>query len=217
MSRLKIKCKSLDDLLGGGIENSSITEVFGEAGTGKTNLCLQTARECVLKHKKVAYIDAEGVSLERLEQICNNYDFKKITSNILFFNPRSLDDQEKKINDAINLDNIGLIVLDTFNMFYRIEFEDDEKGVSRSLNRQITNLQLAAREKKFYVIIAGQVYTSENGEIKAFAGRGIEHMAKTIIKLEKIGIGKRQAIIMKHRSIAEGNKTIFSITNNGLE
>ena len=101
-------------------------------------------------------------------------------------------------------------------MFHRIELEEDEKTANRSLNRQITNLQLIARKKDIPVIIAGQVYTSESGEIKPFAGRGIEHMAKTVIRLDKIGVGRRQATIIKHRSIPEGKKTVFTITQTGL-
>jgi DNA repair protein RadB len=217
MKRLNIKCKPLDDMLGGGIENGSITEIYGEAGSGKTNFCLQTARECALNDKKIAYIDSEGVSLERLQQICSDYDFKKILSNILFFNPSSLEEQEKMIENAVKIKNLGLIVFDTFNMFYRMTLEENEEGANRSLNRQITNLQLVARKNDVSVMMTGQVYSIENGDVKPFAGRNIEHIAKTIIKLEKIGVGRREATIIKHRSIPEGKKTSFSITSKGLE
>ena len=216
MKRLKLECKPLDVLLEGGFEYQSITEIYGEAGTGKTNICLQAARECSLLGKKTAYIDSEGVSIERLQQISVGYNFKKIFSKIIFLNPVSLKNQERIIKNTEKINNLGLIVLDTFNMFHRIELEEDEKTANRSLNRQITNLQLIARKKDIPVIIAGQVYTSESGEIKPFAGRGIEHMAKTVIRLDKIGVGRRQATIIKHRSIPEGKKTVFTITQTGL-
>ena len=77
MKRLKLECKPLDVLLEGGFEYQSITEIYGEAGTGKTNICLQAARECSLLGKKTAYIDSEGVSIERLQQISEGYNFKK--------------------------------------------------------------------------------------------------------------------------------------------
>ena len=217
MKHLQIKCKPLDDLLGGGIESNTITEIYGEAGSGKTNFCLQASRECAATGKKVAYIDSDGVSVERLGQICKDYDYEKILSNILFFNPSSFEEQEKMINNAVKINDVGLIVVDTFNMFYRVKLEDDEEGANRSLNRQLTNLQLAAREKNIYVILSGQVYTSENDDVKPFAGRGVEHMAKTIIKLEKIGAGKRRATIIKHSSQPKDKKTFFTITAKGLE
>jgi len=217
MKRLKLRCKPLDVLLDGGIESQIITEVYGEAGTGKTNLCLQASRECVLHSKKVVYIDCEGVSIERLEQICAGYDFKKILSNILFFNPNSLEEQEKIVRNTVKIKNLGLVVLDTFNMFYRLKIEEDEKSADRSLNRQITDLQLIARKKDIPVVITGQVYSTENGDVKPFAGRGVEHIVKTIIKLEKTSTGKRMATIIKHRSIPEGDKAFFTITSKGLE
>ena len=215
MERLQLKCKSLDRLLGGGIESGIITEIHGEAGSGKTNLCLQASREFANNIKNVAYIDSEGVSLERLNQICENYDSNKILSKILFFNPLSFEQQEKMINDAIKLKDVGLIIVDTINLFYRINLEDDKEGAMRSLSRQVLNLQIAAREKDLYVIIAEQVYTDKNGDIKPFTNRDIEHMIKTIIRLEK-KMGKRQATIIKHRSRQEGKKESFNILSNGL-
>lgn len=217
MKRLQLKCKPLDDLLGGGIETNSITEIYGEAGSGKTNLCLQASRECAARGKKVAYIDSGGVSLERLKQICKDDDYKTILSNILFFNPSSFEEQEEMIQNTLKIKDLGLIVLDTFNSFYRLMLEDDEKFADRSLNRQITELQIAATEKNIYVIIAGQVYSAENDEVKPFGGRVTEHMAKTIIKLEKIGSGKRQATTIKHQSQLKGKKAIFTITAKGLD
>ncbi len=217
MKRLKLKCNPLDDLLGGGVESKSITEIYGEAGSGKTNFCLQAARECANNGKKVVYIDSEGVSSERLNQICKNYDCKKTLENILFFNPSSFEEQEEMIKKAMNIKDVELIVLDTYNLFFRLNQEDDEKSAIRSLNRQITDLQIGSMKKNLYAIIAGQVYSVDNDDVKPFAGRGIEHVAKTIIKLEKIGIGKRQATIMKHRSQPEYKKAIFSINAQGLE
>ena len=217
MNPLKIRCQSLDDLLDGGIENNSITEIYGEPGSGKTNFCLQASRECAINGKKVAYIVSDGLSLERLNQLCKGYDSKKIFTQILFFKPSSLNKQEEMIKNAIKIKNLGLIVLDTFNFFYRLALEYDEKFANRSLNRQITELQIGAMKKNIYVIITGQVYSTENDDVKPFAGKGIEHIIKTIIKLEKIGIGMRQATIIKHRSQSIGKKAVFSITAKGLE
>jgi DNA repair protein RadB len=217
MKRLLLKCKPLDDLLDGGLQISSIIEIYGEAGTGKTNFCLQASRESAAGGKKVAYIDSEGVSSERLNQLCSDDYCKSIPSDILFFNPSSFEEQEKMIKNALEIKNLGLLVLDTFNSFYRLMLEDDEKYADRSLNRQITELQVAAMEKNIFVIISGQVYSTEDDDVKPFGGRSIERMIKTIIKLEKKGKGKRQATIIKHQTQSKGKKSIFSITAKGLE
>ena len=218
MKLLQLGCKSLDDLLGGGIEQGILTKTYGESGTGKTNICLQASRECAALGKKVAFIDSEGVSIERLRQICTSkYDYKKILDNILFFNPLSFEKQEKMIADAIAIPDVGLIVVDTINLFYRMNYENDKDGAIRSFIRQVANLQIAAREKELFVIVTEQVYTDKHGDIKPFTNRDTEHMVKTVIKLEKKGVGERQATIMKHRSQPEEKKVIFRITTTGLD
>ena len=42
-------------------------------------------------------------------------------------------------------------------------------------------------------------------------------MTKTILRLDRKGIGRREATIIKHRSEPEGKKTIFQISTIGLE
>ena len=43
--------KELDKLLGGGIETGSITEIFGEFRTGKTQLCHTLAVTCQVRYQ----------------------------------------------------------------------------------------------------------------------------------------------------------------------
>lgn len=58
--------KELDSLLDGGVETGSITELFGEFRTGKTQLCHQLCVTCQLPFNqgggegKALYIDTEG-------------------------------------------------------------------------------------------------------------------------------------------------------------
>ena len=66
LSILIIGSSDLDQLLGGGIETGSITEIFGEFRTGKTQLCHTL---CVTSQMpidqggaegRVIYVDTEG-------------------------------------------------------------------------------------------------------------------------------------------------------------
>ena len=216
MTLLPLRCSSLDALLGGGLESGIITRVYGEAGSGKTNFCLQAARECVGAGKKVAYIDTEGVSVERLRQICVECDYQKVLRTIFFFSPPSFETQEQMIGEAIATKGIGLIIVDTITMFYRLSLEKDKEGAIRSFTRQVTDLQMAAREKDLWVIIAEQVYTDKKGVVRPFTNRDAEHMAKTIIRFDRKGIGQREATIIKHRSQPEGTKACFRISTVGL-
>nr|CAG4641003.1 EOG090X0906 [Eulimnadia texana] len=72
--------KELDKLLGGGMETGSITEIFGEFRTGKTQLCHTLAVTCQLPidmgggEGKCLYIDTEGTFRpERLLAVAERY------------------------------------------------------------------------------------------------------------------------------------------------
>jgi len=233
--KLKLNC-SLDELLQGGIEAGIITEIYGEGGTGKTNICIQAAKSCVINGKRVIYIDTEGISKERLLQVFKD---KKLLEKVLFFFPFSLEEQKEMVEKAVKID-AGLIILDSANLFYRLEMHEDEARATRLLTKQLVTLQITARKKGIPVIITSQVY-SAGDDIKPFAGRSMDHIAKTVIKIEKFeGIEetknkeerererekekekekkkeKRKATIIKHRSLPEGKSIIFYITEDGIE
>lgn len=46
--RISMGCRALDDILGGGMETKSITEMHGEFRTGKTQLCMTMCVTCQL-------------------------------------------------------------------------------------------------------------------------------------------------------------------------
>ena len=57
----------LDELLDGGIEKRTITQIYGPPGVGKTNICLNIAIGVAKRGKKVVYIDTEGgISVDRI-------------------------------------------------------------------------------------------------------------------------------------------------------
>jgi DNA repair protein RadB len=220
--RLKLGCKGFDHLLGGGIETGAVTEFYGEGGSGKTNICLQITRNCVLDGKKVIFIDTEGVSLERFKQICAN-DFNKINKEVLFFSPYSMNEQEEMVQKAVKIiendSNIGLIVLDSGTIYYRMSLgQDDEQVQRQNLSRQVILLLALARKFDLPVVITNQVYQDiDNDTISPIGGHILYHNAKAIIKLEKIVDNARRATIIKHRSIAEGINAEFKITDKGIE
>jgi DNA repair protein RadB len=220
VAHLSTGSKALDDLLEGGFEGGAITLLFGEAGSGKTNICLQVASMVAAAGKKVIYIDTEGVSTERLQQIAGD-SFEEVMKNILFFEPHNFDDQEKFVDKAVKLAEssleVGVVILDSATIHYRLTRNDEEKGVRKSLSPQLAKLLSAARSKDIPIVLTSQVYTDiEKGTFEPLGGHVLLHNAKAIIRLDKVGTNTRRAVIIKHRHLEEGRRTDFKITKNGV-
>ncbi|QLH74465.1 MAG: DNA repair and recombination protein RadB [Methanomassiliicoccales archaeon] len=221
MDYLPYGCASLDSMLGGGIEMGCITLIYGEAGTGKTNLCLVLARNMVRRGKKVIYIDSEGVSLERLRQICGD-DFENVSKNILFSEVHSFKEQEQMVDKAIKLaegnPDIGMIIVDSMTMFYRLQDKDEERAERRSMAGQSAKLLSLARKKGLPVVMTSQVFMDiDKGSVEALGGNVLHHNAKTIVRLERSGVGRRRMTVMKHRHLPEGKSAEIQLTEGGIE
>lgn len=210
----------MDALLEGGVETGCISMFYGEAGTGKSTLCLILARNIAMQGKKVAYIDTEGVSMDRLRQICGD-DFDAVVKKILFFAVNSFEEQERTVDKAIklaegNLD-IGMIIVDSISMHYRLTSRMDDSRERKDLAAQTTKLTALSRTKDLPVVLTSQVYTDiETGEFLALGGHVLHHNAKLIIRLDKVSPGLRRAVLIKHRSMPEGLTADFRLTANGI-
>ncbi|WP_320408823.1 DNA repair and recombination protein RadB [Candidatus Methanoperedens nitratireducens] len=222
--RMPCRCGCIDDLLGGGFESGIITQVYGESGTGKTNICIQLSVECVRSGKKVILIDTEGFSGERFKQIAGE-DAKKIAGDIIIYEPESLEQQYSAIVDLekIMSERIGLIILDSAALFYRLGLAQDDRSeeniaLRRELVNQIGILHGIARRYGVVVVITNQVYKDvSTGETCPIGGTALEHLSKTIILLERTGISKRRATLRKHRSKSEGTYCDFILTDRGMQ
>ncbi|MDD1768701.1 MAG: DNA repair and recombination protein RadB [Methanomassiliicoccales archaeon] len=220
MEKVPFDCASIDAVLGGGVEPACITLFYGEAGTGKTNLCLVLSRNIARQGRKVVYVDTEGVSLERLDQISGS-DSESVIKNILLSEVHSFDEQEKMVDRAIKLaegnPEVGMIVVDSMTMYYRLTSREEERSERKSIANQTVKLLGVARKMAIPILATSQVYTDiDKGTFEALGGHALHHNAKTLLKVEKISPGKRRIVVMKHRHIAEGKVANFSITSDGI-
>ncbi len=220
--RLPFHCSTLDTLFDGGIESGALTEMFGEAGAGKTNACLQLAVSAVRDGRKVVFIDTEGVSMDRLQQIAGD-DFRKVQQSILFFEPLNAREQEQAVEKAARVaaqsSDVGLIIVDSATLHYRLGLGSGDDSVGRRiLAQQIQSLVSVARKRDIPVVITNQVYTNidKDDQLEPLGGTVMRHLSKAVVRFEKLGHGRRKATMVKHRSIAEGREAVFHIANDGL-
>jgi len=220
MDRISSGSKVMDDLLEGGFEKDTISIIYGPGGSGKTNLCLLAAIDCAKNGKKVVYVDTEGgFSVTRLKQISSD---DSILKNILILRPTTFDGQKKAFKklDQLDAETIGIIIIDTIAMLYRLEIGKTKKtfSVNKELGNQIQYLSKIARKKNIPVILTNQVYSSMTGEddVQMVGGELLKYQSKCLIELKKFTRGKRVAIIRKHRSIPEEKSVVFRLVEEGI-
>ena len=136
------------------------------------------------------------------------------------FQIHSFEEQADRISKVVRLcqanDKIGLIVVDSLTMFYRLNYDDN--SARNELTRESEMLLTVARRSDIPVMITSQVYTNiGSGTIEFLGGHALHHNAKTIIRLDKRLNGKRTAVIIKHRSLPEGRSVYYRISESGIE
>jgi DNA repair protein RadB len=221
MNKISTGASFFDQFLEGGYDADIITTIYGPSGVGKTNLCLLTAVNIAAKGKKVFFIDTEGgIAVERIKQIAS--DFEKVLDKIIFFNPMNFEEQKEifeQVKELVN-DHIGLIIVDSISMLYRLELGKSEEvyEVNSALGRQIAYLVEIARRRKIPVLITNQVYADfENREqVKMVGGDLLKYGSKCLIELQKFQ-NCRGMILRKHRSLPEGKELRFKIVEKGIE
>ena len=214
-------CSPIDDLLGGGFQRGAATQIYGQSAAGKTNLALSAAVEVAASGSSALFIDTEGISVDRMEQLAAaRGDVEEIASNIIVSEATTFEEQEQAVRDAAELaGQVELIVLDSATGFYRLErTEQDDGEALRAVARQITHLLAQARKHDLSVVFTNQVYTDPDSDAtRALGGHTLNHWSAIILRLDRFRGGNRRATLEKHQSKAAGDTATFRITGDGLE
>ncbi len=212
----------LDSLLNGGYEQDTITTIYGPAGSGKTNLCMLALIQIAREGKKIIYVDTDGgFSVERLQQIAE--DYVTVLEQVVFLRPMTFEEQKQvfyKLKGLVT-ENIGLIVVDTISMLYRLGFGKDEDiaQLNREMSLQISYLAEIARKKNIPVLLTNQVYADFEvpEKVNMVGGDILKNQSKCLIELQKYHSGIRRAILRRHRSLPEGKEAQFQIVDTGIQ
>ena len=225
--------KNLDDLLGGGIETRTITEFFGEYGTGKTNICHQLSVNVQLPPErgglsgKAAYIDTEGTfRWERIEAMSRALalDPDEVMDNILYQRVYNSDHQMAVVDELFVLipkENIRLVVVDSVTSLFRAEYPGRENLAVRQqkLNKHLHQLLKIAEAYNVAVVVTNQVMARPDvfygDPTQAVGGHILYHTPGVRIKLRKSKGNKRIARVVDAPHLPEG-EAVFIITEEGI-
>ncbi|MCH8519895.1 MAG: DNA repair and recombination protein RadB [Nanoarchaeota archaeon] len=217
-TKVKLISNSGIDVILPYVTQDTITTVYGPPASGKTTLVLQYALQSIKEGKKVIYVDTEGgFSVERFYQLGAK---EEDLSSIIHFTPKSFEEQQRTIlqlNRQIRNDkNIGLIIIDSLVMLYRLKLGDAPQKINTELGEQLRMLTELSRNFNIAIIATNQMYQDfESKETKMVGGNVIHYWSKTIVELTNEGLDKK-AILKKHKFIESGKEIMYSIKNEGI-
>lgn len=209
--------EGLDRLLGGGLEPRMITQFVGEAGSGKSTLCLVAAVTVLRNGGGVVYVDTEGFSVDRFSQIAGT-ETEDAASRLYVFEPLTFAEQGAMISSAESLLKAGkvqLLIVDSATALYRMEQMETRAALSMLSHQMMVLLGLA---KRFGVpaVITNQVFMDvDRHRLSGLGGTALAHISKAIVRVDKYE-GFRRAVLIKHRSRPEGDQWDFVITGDGI-
>ncbi len=216
-------CPPVDELLGGGFERGTVTQLYGPPAAGKTNLALSGAVEAAAAGGTAVYIDTEGVSVDRFEQLltARTDDIDAVAGRIIIEDVLDFDEQAEAVRDAEEFaDRADLIVLDSATGFYRLQRGEDtsEGDALRAVTRQVTHLLSLARKYNLAVVLTNQVFADPDSDrTRPLGGNTLEHWTGAVLRIDRFRGGNRRATLEKHRSKPAGDSVQFRITEQGLE
>jgi len=218
-------CGTVDELLGGGLGRGTVTQLYGPPASGKTNLALAAAVEAAAAGGSVLYIDTEGLSVERFDQLLSarTDDPEAVAENIVVSEAHDFEEQAEAVRDVEDFaEQADLVVLDSATGFYRLERgEDDDAGDAlRQVADQVTHLLSLARKHDLAAVVTNQVFTdveSDSDRVRPLGGHTLNHWTGVVLRLDRFRGGQRRATVEKHRSQPEGEQARFQVTDSGVE
>ncbi len=225
--------KTLDELLGGGVETQSIVEAHGAFGSAKSQLAFQLAVNVQLPKeeggmkKNAFFIDTEGTFRpERIIQIAKSkgMDENKVLKGIYVARAYNSDHQillVDKLKEEMDKRNVGLIIVDSVTSQFRSDYAGRGTLAPRQqkLNRHLHALQKLADVHNAAVYITNQVMANPGilfgNPTSPIGGHVLGHQATFRLYLRKSKGNKRIARLIDSPYLPEG-ECVFVVDEKGI-
>nr|XP_029124326.1 DNA repair protein RAD51 homolog isoform X2 [Elaeis guineensis] len=219
-----------------GIETGSITEIYGEFRSGKTQLCHTLCVTCQLPldqgggEGKAMYIDAEGTFRpQRLLQIADRFGLNgaDVLENVAYARAYNTDHQSRLLLEAASMmveTRFALMIVDSATALYRTDFSGRGELSARQMHlaKFLRSLQKLADEFGVAVVITNQVVAQVDGsaifagpQIKPIGGNIMAHASTTRLALRKGRGEERICKVISSPCLAEAEAR-FQISSEGV-
>lgn len=220
---------ALDELIGGGIQQTEVAEFYGPYGSGKSQLSMTMTVLVAAEGGEVIYIDAENTfKPERVMEIAEkrSYDPNEIVKHIHLAQPLTTDELMAIIDQIPKDLKPTLVIVDSITSLYREEYIGRNVLTARqgALRQFIVKLKKYVRENKCYSIVTNQVYDVPDAlpnmplyiRQQAVGGHTHHHTIDNRIFLRKAPGGTRIGRLVDSSMYPEQERT-FIITDRGIE
>ncbi|KGG51257.1 hypothetical protein DI09_3p190 [Mitosporidium daphniae] len=228
----------LDKLLGGGLETGSITEIFGEFRTGKTQICHTLAVTCQVADMhitasyrwiKVVLMASACTSIRRAHSglnACWQYGLKgdRVLENVAVARAYNSDHQSALLIQASAM-IYALLIVDSATSLYRTDYSGRGELSARQMHlaRFLRNLLRLADEFGIAVVITNQVVAQVDGASAMFnadpkkpiGGNIMAHASTTRLYLRK-GRGETRICKIYDSPCLPESEALFAISAEGI-
>jgi RecA/RadA recombinase len=161
--------KAIDALLGGGIHTGMITDVYGESGSGKSQLCFTLCANCAKDSAaSTLFIDTAGTFRpERIMEISGSQSALEKITYVRAFTTIDQMNAAKKILEV----RPTLVIVDSLTSLFSTEYSGPERH--RALMKYLHELALLAISSGCAIVVTNMVRTAPPITLIDQAGRNI--------------------------------------------
>ncbi len=233
VGKISTGSKTFDELLGGGFESQAIIELFGEFGSGKTQIAHQLCIIVQLPKEKggleghAFYIDTENTFRpERIKQMAEGYELdpEEVLSKIHVARAYNSSHQMLLVDKVRELSKdlpARLLVVDSLTAHFRAEYVGRGTLADRQqkLNRHMHDLLRWSDLNNGVVCVTNQVAAKPDAffgdPTRPIGGHIVGHTATFRVYLRKSKGPKRIARLIDSPHLPEG-EAVFSIIDIGV-
>jgi len=233
IGRISTSSAAFDKMIGGGVETKGITEVFGEFGSGKSQLGHQLCVNVQLPPEQgglgsgAIYIDTENTFRpERIAQMAkaSGLEPEKVLENIYVARACTTDHQmllAEKVADMVKQGGIKLVIVDSLTSLFRTEYCGRGALAERQqkLGRHLATLHKLSELHDLAVFVTNQVQSRPDvffgDPTRPVGGHVLGHSATARIYLRKSKANTRVAKLVDHPGLPPESAT-FQIVEAGI-
>jgi RecA/RadA recombinase len=142
---------AMDSLLGGAIHTGIVTDIYGESGSGKSQLCFTLCANCAKDDREVVFVDTVGTFRpERIIEIGSRNALEKIT----LIRALTTLDQTNAINKIQDI-YPRLLVIDTLTSLFSAEYSGPARHLA--IMNYLHRLALLAIDLDCAVVVTNMI------------------------------------------------------------